>query len=244
MPDTSQQQDAVSASAGPQEGEVNQLPTNDKKIEWNDQLEGIVSREGEKAQCYYWMHLQAEKKYARLNTLMALPVIVLSTLSGTLSVASPSLFGTNNSAASAGIGFGTIGVSILSTIQNFFGWAKRQEGHRMAALHYSKLYRYLSIELALPRDTRTPAKHLIKFVREQVDRLGEVSPIIPDDVVGKFNHLFGATTPEITKPEITNGLEAIHVYNTTLRGPAPPSRPMTIEIHPVSMDAASSTEPL
>ena len=184
------------------------------KIEWNEQLEGIVSREGEKAQCYYWMHLRSEKKYARLNTMMALPVIVLSTLSGTLSVASPSLFGTDNKAASAGIGFGTIGVSILSTIQNFFAWAKRQEAHRMAALHYSKLYRYLSIELALPRDTRTPAKHLIKFVREQVDRLGEVSPIIPEDVVREFNRLFGATTPDITKPEITNGLEAIHVYNS------------------------------
>jgi hypothetical protein len=188
-------------------------PTRDptKPIEWNDQLESIVSREGERSQCLNWLHNESEIKYSRLNTLMALPVIILSTLSGTLSVASQGLFG-QSEVASAVIGFTTIGVGILSTIQNFFAWAKRQESHRIAALHYGKLHRYLTIELALPRDTRTPAKHLIKFVREQSDRLAEVSPIVPAGIISDFNRLFGNSTPDITKPAITNGLEPIEVY--------------------------------
>jgi hypothetical protein len=182
-----------------------------KNIEWNDQLESIVSREGERAECLNWLHNESEVKYSRLNTCMALPVIILSTLSGTFSVASDNLFGESKEAG-ATIGFVTIGVGILSTVQNFFGWAKRQEAHRMAASHYSKLHRYLTIELSLPRDTRTPAKHLIKFVREQMDRLSEVSPLVPKDIIAKFNRLFGTSTPDITKPGITNGLEPIEVY--------------------------------
>lgn len=194
------------------------VPGSTKNIEWNDQLESIVSREGEKAECLNWLHNECEMKYSRLNTCMALPVIVLSTISGTFSVASQSLFGESKE-ASATIGFVTIGVGILSTIQNFFGWAKRQEAHRMAASHYSKLHRYLTIELSLPRDTRTPAKHLIKFVREQTDRLSEVSPLVPKDIINKFNIYFGNSTPDITKPGITNGLEPIEVYKHSTNEP-------------------------
>jgi hypothetical protein len=198
----------------------NSAVASPKNIEWNDQLEIIVSREGEKAACLNWLHNQCEVKYSRLNTFMALPVIVLSTLSGTFSVASPSLFGQSEIATSV-IGFVTIGVGVLSTIQNFFAWAKRQEAHRISSLNYSKLHRYLTIELSLPRDTRTPAKHLIKFVREQVDRLSEISPIVPVDIIGKFNELFADTTPDITKPAITNGLEPIEVNKHSYYEKAP-----------------------
>jgi hypothetical protein len=199
-----------SEHAAPAASTTTTTPTA-KEVAWNDQLEGIVSREGEKAACLNWLHNECEIKYSRLNTCIALPVIILSTLSGTFSVASASLFGESEE-ANAVIGFVTIGVGILSTIQGFFAWAKRQEAHRITALNYAKLHRYLTIELSLPRETRTPAKHLIKFVREQVDRLSEISPIVPNDIIGRFNTLFGDTTPDITKPAITNGLEPIEVY--------------------------------
>jgi hypothetical protein len=40
----------------------------------------------------------------------------------------------------------------------------------------------------------------------------ETSPQIPDTVIELFRQNFYATTPNITKPEITNGLDPIHVY--------------------------------
>jgi hypothetical protein len=39
-----------------------------------------------------------------------------------------------------------------------------------------------------------------------------VSPLVPKDIIDKFNTLFGNSTPDITKPGITNGLEPIEVY--------------------------------
>jgi hypothetical protein len=45
-----------------------------------------------------------------------------------------------------------------------------------------------------------------------IERLGEISPQIPDAVIQLFNAKFEKTTPDISKPEITNGLDPIHVY--------------------------------
>jgi hypothetical protein len=56
------------------------------------------------------------------------------------------------------------------------------------------------------------AKDMLKTVRDQLDRLEETSPAIPDSVINKFKSKFGETTPGVSKPEITNGLDPISVF--------------------------------
>lgn len=180
-------------------------------IHWNDQLERIISNEGERALCYFWLHNHAQKKYAKLDTCIALPVIVLSTLAGTGSIASESLF-KGSTVASVGIGAISLGVGILNTISSYFGWAKRSEGHKIAAMTYSKMYKFIVIELALPRKERMGAADMLKVIREQTERLSETSPQVPDDTIRAFNKRFEDSTPDISKPEITNGLDPIIVY--------------------------------
>jgi len=180
-------------------------------IHWNDQLERLISNEGERALCYFWLHNHAQKHYARLDTCIALPVIVLSTLAGTGSIASESLF-KGSPVASVGIGAISLGVGILNTISSYFGWAKRSEGHKIAAMTYSKMYKFIVIELALPRKERMAAADMLKVIREQTERLSETSPQVPDDTIKAFNVRFEHSTPDISKPEITNGLDPIIVY--------------------------------
>lgn len=194
-------------------------------IHWNEQLERIMSNEGERALCYFWLHNHAQKKYAKLDTCIALPVIVLSTIAGTGSIASDSLFH-GSSVANIGIGAISLGVGILNTISSYFAWAKRSEGHKIAAMTYSKLYKFIVIELALPRKERMGAGDMLKVIREQTERLSETSPQIPDDTIAAFNKRFEDSTPDISKPEITNGLDPIIVYG---------------EIHPEKSSSMSTT---
>jgi hypothetical protein len=63
------------------------------KVEWNSQLEKILAAEAERCLCYSVLHRLAEQRYSGLNNYIALPCIVLSTLAGTASVGSETLFG-------------------------------------------------------------------------------------------------------------------------------------------------------
>jgi hypothetical protein len=179
-------------------------------VAWNSQLEAVLASEAERCLCYSVLHRLSEERYSTLNTYISLPCIVLSTLAGTASVGSETLFGAGPG-ASIGIGIVSISVGILNTLGSFFGWARRSEGHKASSVHYGKLHRFLLIELSLPRDQRMTAPDLLKTVREQIDRLYETSPAIPPVIIAAFKAQYGESK-DISRPEIANGLDPIHVY--------------------------------
>lgn len=181
-------------------------------VSWNYQLELILSQEGERALCYSWLHNNSQKRYTRMDTYITLPTILLSTLSGSASIGSASIFPGLSGIASLSIGCLSLSVGVLNTVSSYFGWGKRSEAHKAAAMTYSKIHRFIMIELSLPRTERMAAKDMLKIMRDQLDRLMETSPQIPDAVIEMFREKFYKTTPNITKPEITNGLDPIHIY--------------------------------
>ena len=184
----------------------------DSTITWNSQLEKIMTDEGERSLCFSWLHVKSETYYSKLNTYLSLPVIMLSTIAGAGSIGSETLFN-GTKTANVVIGCISLTVATLNTIGSYFAWAKRSESHRIAATTYKKVYRFILIELALPRHERIVAKDMLKVVREQCDRLQETSPHIPDNVILEFKKKFSTTTPDVAKPEITNGLDPILVYS-------------------------------
>lgn len=184
------------------------------KVEWNERLEELIADEGEKALCYAWLHNKSQIQYSYWNNFIALPVIVLSTLAGTASIGSDTMFG-DASKANVGIGLVSISVGVLNTVGQYFSWAKRAEGHRIAHLTYTKLYKYVSVEMSLPRKERMDATDMLKVIREQIDRLNETSPMIPQGVIDEFQKKFRKYN-EIARPEITNGLEKVYIYEETL----------------------------
>jgi hypothetical protein len=188
------------------------------EINWNSQLERILSEEGERSLCYSWLHSKSEKYYSRLSTYITLPVIVMSTIAGAGSIGAQPLV---DQGYRANIIFGTLSLAVatLNTVASYFGWAKRSESHRIAGSTYAKIHRFIQVELALPRDERIEPKDMLKIVREQCERLQETSPHIPETVINEFKARFGETTPNVKKPEITNGLDPIVVYSAALNSP-------------------------
>ena len=182
-----------------------------KHIHWTPMLEDYFASTGEKAHCLSWVHKRAEELYSNRRTYIDLPVIILSSVTGFLSVGTTSIFAGHEELASVMLGMMSLIVSILNTTGSYFGWAKRTEGHRISAIHYAKLYRFLSVEMSLPRDERMSPHDLLKYVKENYDRLAEVSPLLPQPVIRIFQERFANET-DISKPEEANGLEKIVVY--------------------------------
>lgn len=182
-----------------------------KNIKWSSVLEGFFKDMGEKSFCYGYLHKKCEAKYAGKRNFIDLPVIVLSTVAGTLSIGNSSIFGDENeSVASTGIGVLSLFVSVLNTVGTYFSFAKRAEAHRQSSIQYEKLFRFLDIELSLPRVERMSPADLLKVSRDTYERLAEVSPIIPKDILKDFKKKFKKYN--VSKPSEANGLETIDVY--------------------------------
>ena len=189
-------------------------------VSWNSQLERVISDEGERCLCFSWLHSKSEKRFSKLNTYISIPVIVMSTVAGSASIGSQSLFN-GSQAGNICIGLISLSVGVMNTVSSFFSWAKRSESHRIAAITYQKIYRFILIELALPRKERMAARDMLKIVRDQCDRMQETSPQIPEFVIQEFKDKFAKTTPDLKKPEITNGLDPIIIYNESMASPKP-----------------------
>jgi hypothetical protein len=197
---------------------------NDRIASWNSQLEKVISDEGERALCYAWLHDKSEKRYSKMSTYITLPSIILATISGSASIGIGQ-FIEDSRIGNILIGVTTLSVAILTTVSSYFAWTKRCEGHRIATISYKKVHRFILIELALPRSERMGARDMLKVVRDESQRMEEMSPQIPDSVIAVFKEKFGKTTPEVTKPEITNGLDPIYVYPSDAPSPYMTSKP-------------------
>jgi hypothetical protein len=68
----------------------------------------------------------------------------------------------------------------------------------------------------------------LKYVKDQYDRLQEISPLVPPSIIREFQKKFDKYT-DISKPEEANGLEKIEVYHESpsmFRLPSAPTTPL------------------
>ncbi len=193
-------------------------------VSWNHSLEKLIAEEGEKCTGLAWLYRETERYYSRNNTFIALPVIVLSTLTGFISGSSSTLF-PDPTVASIGVGGVSLFTGVLSTIGSYFAWAKRAEASRISTLQYSKLQKVIEIEMRLPKNERIRAKDMLKMIRDNVERLLETSPMVPPHIIEEYQKKFILNKrddqEEVAHPEITNGVHKIEINSAAEYIPTP-----------------------
>jgi hypothetical protein len=188
---------------------------DDRNIHWSSQLETLIASEAERARGLAWIHLRAEQIFSTRNNYIQIPVIVLSTLAGTASVGSSSLFPDDTKLGSIIIGLVSITCGILNTIQSYFSFARKAESHKGAYLAYSKLFQDISIELSLPRNERVSPNQLLSELRAEIKRLSETTPTPPQYILDLFNTQFKNEDKSIARPYETNGLHKLSIYKSS-----------------------------
>lgn len=202
------------------------------EISWNPQLERYFRDTGEKAHALAWAHKRGEETYSKRKAYIDLPVIVLSSVVGFCSVGSQSIFVGVPQAGALVLGVASLFVSVLNTVGSYYGFAKRAEGHRLASIQYARLFRFLSIELALPREERMTGHDLLKYTKDAYERLQEVAPLIPQQIQEEFHRRFDEE--KVAKPDELNGLSAISVFQEEAIQIITPGQPQSPRIPPAS----------
>jgi hypothetical protein len=181
---------------------------------WTKPQEELMATWGDIAACYRWMHDKSDKKFTHLNMGMSIPIIILSTLTGTANFGIDSIVGENQvlkKYASFVIGSVSLIAGILGTLSNFLRFAQLQESHRVAGVSWGKFQRLIAVELALHPNDRADCMDFLKICRAELDRLIEQSPPIPTGIVGSFEKKFGKME-SIQKPEICGDIDHTQVY--------------------------------
>jgi hypothetical protein len=159
--------------------------------EWHKQQELILKRWSEIGSSYRYLHDKAFHKFNRQNLWFALPVIVISTITGTANFAQGSFPAAWKDYVPLGIGFLNLSAGLITTVSQFLRVSELLEGHRAASLAYSKFSRNISVELSLPVKERTSnGSEFLQSCRAELDRLVEQSPNIPEMIVNGFMKRF------------------------------------------------------
>jgi len=178
---------------------------------WSDEVEILLKEWAEKASCWRWLYGRSEKKYRYKYYCFSIPVIILSTLTGTANFGMDSYVPENSKQlATAIIGGLNLFAGLLSTLQNFLKVAENMESSRSCCVAWSKLQRSIQIELSLDPERRQNCHDFLKICRAEYDRLTELSPVVDDDIIDSFKSKFKEY--EVAKPSICNGLDEIKIY--------------------------------
>jgi len=183
----------------------------EKKL-WHPQQEKILKSWGEAAACYRYMNNKAFLKYKKSSMRYTLPIIVISTVTGTANFAQSTFPLSVRPMVPLAIGSMNIITAIMTTIMQFLKINELMEGHRAASIQYGKLSRTIRLELSLPLSERAHhGTEMVEYCRAEYDRLIEQSPSIPLSVIKQFEHEFPDDSA-FFKPEIMH----IHPIETFL----------------------------
>jgi hypothetical protein len=194
--------------------EIIESDKNTNIIEWTQEHEQLLIEWGDKAMCYRWLHAKSNAMFSTLNTWYTIPVIVISTLTGTANFAQervPLHFQTYFVMIVGGF---NILAGIITTIQQFLKITQLNEAHRVSSIAWDKFYRNIKVEIAKHPNERMEVRQMVKLCKEEFDRLMETCPSIPEKIIQNFKISFkeSETFKVVVKPEICDILISTNEY--------------------------------
>ena len=182
--------------------------------EWYKAQENILRVWGEAAACYRFMNYRAFLMYKKSSMRFTLPVIILSTITGTANFAQEQFPESIRPMVPSIIGGMNLIAGLIATIMQFLKINELMESHRVASQSYGKLSRTIRLELALPLSERSmDGRDMVDLMRAEYDRLIEQSPPIPTPILDEFEKEF--RNSKIFKPEIMH-IQPIEPYKAIL----------------------------
>lgn len=182
------------------------------EFSWHHQHEEILKRWSEIGASYRYLHDKSMQKFNTSNMRFTIPVIVISTITGTASFALTSMPAAWQPYAPSIIGGLNLTAGLVSTVSQFLRVSELLAEHRSASIAFGKFSRTIAVELSLPVNERdVSGQDFIAKMRTELDRLLEQSPAIPNEIINTFAKKFKNTV--FTKPEILE-IRAVDVFRS------------------------------
>ena len=157
-----------------------------KDITWEPHHDSIFVDWADNASCYKWLHDKSYLKYSSRRNMFTIPVIIMSTLTGTANFALERVPEQYQDLCSIVIGSVNIFAGIITTVGQFLKLNELTESHRTASVAWDKFHRCIRIELIKSPEERPDVNYFMKTSRDEFDRLMETCPGIDKGIVQMF----------------------------------------------------------
>ena len=185
-----------------------------KQNTWHPQQETLLRDWAEMSSGYRWLHDTAYRKFKRLSLKYTIPVIVMSTVTGTANFAQESFPLSWQTYVPMVIGLVNLIAAIMTTVSQFLKVNELMEGSRVAGVSFGKLTRNITVELNLPHEERTSdGPDFLRLCQGEYDRLIEQSPPIPKDVISMYKETF--IDDSFARPEIIQ-VKKVNIFKDTV----------------------------
>lgn len=221
----------------------NESPVN--ALLWTREEEELLKDWADIANKFRWLHERSSMVFRKKNNKIALPVIMISTLTGTANFGIGSLVPQSYlQTAQVVIGGANILCGILTTIQTYYKYAENTEAHYNASKLWTKFQNLIAIELAIEPSKRKNPTVFLKFCIEEYNKLKEYSPQIPHEITHEFKSIF--RRKHLKLPDIHNEINPTLTYNDYLiknsKMPTIPKSPKSIfEIESTDIETGKKT---
>jgi len=161
--------------------------------EWTDEVEDLLRSLSDKAQVWTDLHLENHLHFRKRYYNLVIPIIVLSSVTGSANLALGSLPTSSNDSVVINLVIGVVGIitSVLSTLNNIFSFQKRKDDHKRAADEWCRVHRIINIEINLARTRRNNVSTFLFLVLQEVERIFDTQPklrtVIKTNWIRRYN---------------------------------------------------------
>lgn len=179
---------------------------------WTASLEHLLQTYGDECQTRESLHRAAYDKYTARSTCFALPVIILSALSGSLSFASKGYPNIEEVMLTSTAGISIL-VSVISAVSSYLKYPERKSHHRIAMDGWQGLLNNIKHTLGLQRDQRPNPEEFALEIKTIYDRLYEISPPLEQSLISLTKQKIARTArPGFAIPSYLNGWHHTSVW--------------------------------
>jgi len=180
---------------------------------WLPADENLLKEWADHAMCYKWLHDRAFAKFNLSYTLINIPIIFISAITGTANFAQDKFTNASDRELfSMVVGAFSLANVMLGTYSSFFKVSEQKESHRNCAKMWEKLYRNIQFEMVKAPSHRIAKRTVMEMFKKEYDRMVESAPILPSEVITLFEKTFSKRT-DIRKPNISNDITSITINN-------------------------------
>ena len=179
---------------------------------WHDSVEKLLQKYSDEAQIRESLHRKAYYHYKRTLACFQLPIIVMSAVSGSLQFLSKS-YPSYEQYIVTGTASLSITVSIVSAIMTYLKLGESKSKHEASQVAWQNFFNHVSHQLGLARELRNDPAEVLVDIKQQYDRLFEISPICSNEFIASIKKkVHKHATPEFNIPTYLNGFKHTLIY--------------------------------
>jgi len=174
---------------------------------WHPQQEKLIRIWGEKCLGYRWLHDRTAKYHSVIHRNMSIATIMGSAVAGIGTMTASGSGGMIIPATMYAFSMINLATAALASIHKFLRSGEKYEANLQISKMFSGLARDITMELSLEKEDRVLAFDYCNKIRLEYDKLIDIAPDIPEEVIKKYKEMMELEDPEgiIHKPDVANG---------------------------------------